>query len=155
MQRYFLPSVYITGKFNLGNMQVFGLVENTIRIVVADDVPSARKIVRRLLEKMGFNNIVEAINGQDAFNKVKEAETSLVISDWEMPDMHGIDLLQALKADPTCKAIPFILITSASKKEEVVTALNSGVTNYIAKPFTYVTLSNKVEAVIKKTREVK
>ncbi len=125
-------------------------VDPEFKILVVDDVTSARRIVIKLLEKMGFAKFLEAKNGTEALGLLKSSAPNLVVSDWDMPDMQGMELLDAMRADTNLAQIPFIMITSKSTKELVMDAHEHGVSDFITKPFGYETLVKKVQGVLKK-----
>ncbi len=125
-------------------------VDKKMHVLVVDDFPTMRKIIRNLLEQLGFSNIGEAENGADALRKMREANPKfgLVISDWNMEPMTGLQLLKEVRADNGLKATPFIMITAENKTENVIAAKEAGVNNYIVKPFNAATLKSKIEAVL-------
>lgn len=127
-------------------------VDKKMPVLVVDDFPTMRKIIRNLLEQLGFNNIFEAENGADALRKMRDVGTrglfGLVISDWNMEPMTGLQLLKEVRVDTALKATPFIMITAENKTENVIAAKEAGVNNYIVKPFTAATLKTKIEAVL-------
>jgi two-component system chemotaxis response regulator CheY len=125
-------------------------VDKKMQVLVVDDFPTMRKIIRNLLEQLGFNNIGEAENGADALRKMRETQQKfgLVISDWNMEPMTGLQLLKEVRADNGLKATPFIMITAENKTENVIAAKEAGVNNYIVKPFNAATLKGKIEAVL-------
>jgi two-component system, chemotaxis family, chemotaxis protein CheY len=125
-------------------------VDKKMHVMVVDDFPTMRKIIRNLLEQLGFSNIGEAENGADALRKLRETTTKygLIISDWNMEPMTGLQLLKEVRADAQLKASPFIMITAENKTENVIAAKEAGVNNYIVKPFNAATLKMKIEAVI-------
>ncbi len=127
-------------------------VDKKMPVLVVDDFPTMRKIIRNLLEQLGFNNMYEAENGADALRKMRDAggrgHFGLVISDWNMEPMTGLQLLKEVRADNTLKATPFIMVTAENKTENVIAAKQAGVNNYIVKPFNAITLKQKIEAVL-------
>jgi len=127
-------------------------VDKKMPVLVVDDFPTMRKIIRNLLEQLGFNNITEAEDGSDALRKMRDSGArgnfGLVISDWNMEPMTGLQLLKEVRADNVLKTTPFIMITAENKTENVVAAKQAGVNNYIVKPFNAATLKSKMEAVI-------
>ena len=126
-------------------------VDKKMPIMVVDDFPTMRKIIRNLLEQLGFGNIVEAEDGADALRKLRDSvgrHVGLIISDWNMEPMTGLQLLQEVRADAALKATPFIMVTAESKMENIVAAKQAGVNNYIVKPFNAITLKSKIEAVL-------
>jgi two-component system chemotaxis response regulator CheY len=127
-------------------------VDKKMPVLVVDDFPTMRKIIRNLLEQLGFSNIFEAEDGADALRKMRDSggrgHYGLVISDWNMETMTGLQLLKEVRADNGLKATPFIMITAENKTENVIAAKQAGVNNYIVKPFNAITLKQKIEAVI-------
>ncbi|MCC5980601.1 MAG: response regulator [Oceanicaulis sp.] len=123
-------------------------VEMSMPILVVDDYKTMIRIIRNLLTQIGFENIDEASDGTEAFEKMKKQKYGLVISDWNMEPMTGYELLQRVRADETTKNVPFIMVTAESKTENVIAAKKAGVNNYIVKPFNAGTLKAKMVAVI-------
>lgn len=107
-----------------------------MRILVVDDFATMRKIVRNVLKQINQTDVAEAENGKAALAVLRAEQIGLIISDWIMPEMTGIDFLRACKDDPDLKRIPFIMVTAEAQKESVVEAIKGGVDNYIVKPFT-------------------
>lgn len=125
-------------------------VSRDIPILVVDDFSTMRRIVKTCLKQLGFENIQEAEDGQVALSKLQSSEFKLVVSDWNMPNMMGIDLLRAVRGDEKLKAIPFLMVTAEAQKENVLEAAKAGVSNYIVKPFTADQLQAKLEAIFNK-----
>ncbi|MEM1401028.1 MAG: response regulator [Pseudomonadota bacterium] len=123
-------------------------VDMTMPILIVDDYKTMLRIVRNLLKQLGFENVEEASDGSEALNKMREQKFDLVISDWNMEPMTGIQLLREVRGDDDLKNTPFIMITAESKKENVVAAAQAGVNNYIVKPFNAATLKTKLTSVI-------
>lgn len=123
-------------------------VDMNMQILVVDDFKTMVKIINGLLRQLGFKNIDEAANGQQALEKLRQKKYNLVLSDWNMEPMSGLDLLKAVRADESLKTIPFILITAESKAENIIAAKQAGVNNYVVKPFNAVTLKEKLIAVL-------
>ena len=117
-------------------------------ILIVDDYKTMLRIVRNLLKRVGFENVDEAADGGEAFNKMKEKKYGLVISDWNMEPVTGLDLLKQVRSDGDMKGTPFIIITADSKTENVIAAKEAGVSNYIVKPFNAETLKQKLTAVL-------
>ena len=126
-------------------------VDKKMPVLVVDDFPTMRKIIRNLLEQLGFSNIFEAEDGADALRKMRDSGSrghyGLVISDWNMEPMTGLQLLKEVRADNGLKATPFIMVTAENKTENVIAAKQAGVNNYIVKPFNAATLKAKIDAV--------
>lgn len=123
-------------------------VEMTMPILVVDDYKTMIRIIRNLLKQIGFENVDDAADGQEAFEKMQKNKYGLVISDWNMEPMTGYELLQKVRADEGLKSTPFIMVTAESKTENVVAAKKAGVNNYIVKPFNAGTLKSKMAAVL-------
>jgi two-component system, chemotaxis family, chemotaxis protein CheY len=124
-------------------------VEGDIPILVVDDFSTMRRILKSCLQQLGFTNITEADDGANALTKLHSKEFKLIISDWNMPNMMGIDLLKAVRADEKYKTVPFVMVTAEGLKENVVAALQAGASNYVVKPFTADVLGQKLGAVFK------
>jgi two-component system, chemotaxis family, chemotaxis protein CheY len=107
-----------------------------MKVLVVDDFATMRKIVKNVLKQINIENVVEAENGKHALNVLKSEEVDLIISDWMMPEMTGIEFLKVCKEDDEKKKIPFIMVTAEGQKDSVMEAIKSGVDNYIVKPFT-------------------
>lgn len=123
-------------------------VDKKMRILVVDDFQTMRRIIINLLRQLGFTNVVEAPDGALALEKVKDDNIDLVVSDWNMPNMTGLEFLKALRASEEYKDLPFIMVTAEGKKENVISAVQAGVNNYIVKPFNAATLKEKLSKVI-------
>ena len=126
-----------------------------IKVLVVDDFPTMRRIVKNLLKQLGFENIDEAEDGAQALVKLKAGGYCLVVSDWNMPVMEGIDLLKHVREDETLKAIPFLMVTAEAEKDKVITAIKAGVDNYVVKPFTAEVLKEKLEKIADKKPSLK
>jgi two-component system chemotaxis response regulator CheY len=118
-----------------------------VKVLVVDDFPTMRRIVKNLLKQLGYENIDEAEDGVAALAKLKNGGYGLVVSDWNMPNMEGIDLLRAVRAEPVVKDIPFLMVTAEAEKEKVIEAIKAGVDNYVVKPFTAEVLKEKLEKI--------
>ena len=123
-------------------------VDMQMNILIVDDYKTMLRIIRNLLKQLGFNNVDEATDGSMALQKLRDKDYGLVISDWNMEPMTGIQLLREVRADSQLKGLPFIMITAESKTENVVAAKQAGVSNYIVKPFNAETLRDKIEKVL-------
>ena len=117
-------------------------------VLIVDDFATMRRIIKGVLKELGFKNVIEAENGKVALAKLEKENVGLIISDWNMPEMQGIDFLKAVRSTPKFKDLPFIMVTAEGQKQNVVEAVKAGVTNYIVKPFTPETLKKKLEAVL-------
>ena len=123
-------------------------VDMNMPILIVDDYKTMLRIIRNLLKQLGFNNVDEATDGSAALQKLRDKEYHLVISDWNMEPMSGMQLLTEVRADTKLKNLPFIMITAESKTENVIAAKQAGVSNYIVKPFNAATLKTKLQAVL-------
>ena len=123
-------------------------VDMNMSILIVDDYKTMLQIIRNLLKQLGFNNVDEATDGSMALQKLRDKDYGLVISDWTMEPMTGIQLLREVRADSKLKNLPFIMITAESKTENVVAAKEAGVNNYIVKPFNAATLKTKLSTVL-------
>ena len=121
-----------------------------LKFLVVDDFSAMRRIVRGLLKEMGCNNAEEAEDGAIALNMLNAQKFDFVVSDIEMPNMNGFDLLKAVKADDSLKHIPVLMITAEARKEDIVLAAQSGAAGYVVKPFTKATLEEKVQKIMQK-----
>jgi len=105
-------------------------------VLVVDDFATMRRIVKNVLKQIGFSDILEADDGATALEVLKENKVDLIVSDWNMPKMTGLDLLKTVRGDESMKQIPFLMVTAEAQKENVLQAVQAGVSNYIVKPFT-------------------
>ena len=121
-----------------------------LKFLVVDDFSTMRRIVRGLLKEMGCNNCEEAEDDQVALNMLKSAKFDFVVSDINMPNMNGFDLLKAIKAEDSLKHLPVLMVTAEARKEDIVLAAQSGAAGYIVKPFTKATLEEKVQKILQK-----
>ena len=120
-----------------------------MNVLVVDDAATMRRIVRSLLRELGIKNVREAEDGEMAFEDLKRQKADLVVSDWAMPKMTGIELLRAICQDDALKEIPVLMVTAESKKENIMEAVQAGVSNYIVKPFNSKTLEDKLNKIFK------
>jgi two-component system chemotaxis response regulator CheY len=123
-------------------------VDLNMNVLVVDDYKTMVRIIGNLLKQLGFKNIDEAADGGEALNKLRIGNFGLVISDWNMEPMSGLELVKQVRADAKLKALPFLMVTAESKTENVVAAKEAGVNNYIVKPFNAETLKGKLQAVL-------
>lgn len=124
-----------------------------MRVLLVDDFATMRKIIKNVLRQINIENVLEAENGKQALTILKAEKVDLIISDWIMPEMTGIEFLRACKADETISHIPFIMVTAEAQKDSVVEAIKSGVDNYIVKPFTPEKLKDAIEKAQAKVRK--
>ncbi len=122
-----------------------------MRVLVVDDFPTMRKILKNVLKQINMQNTLEAGNGKEALDLLRKEEIDLIICDLVMPEMTGMELLQACKNDPQISRIPFIMVTAEAQKETVMEAIKAGVDNYITKPFTPERLQDAISKVVVKT----
>jgi len=123
-------------------------IDKSMNVLIVDDYKTMLRIIRNLLKQIDFNNVEEASDGAEALMKLRSGNFGLIISDWNMQPMTGLELLQEVRQDSKLKAMPFIMITAESKTENVVAAKQAGVSNYIVKPFNAETLKEKIEKVL-------
>jgi two-component system chemotaxis response regulator CheY len=123
-------------------------IDKAMNVLIVDDYKTMLRIIRNLLKQIDFHNVDEAGDGAEALARLRNGGYGLVISDWNMAPMTGLQLLQEVRADAKLKATPFIMITAESKTENVVAAKQAGVSNYIVKPFNAETLREKIEKVL-------
>lgn len=123
------------------------LPNKNIKILVVDDAPTIRRILKNALKEMGYENVDEAEDGQVALQKLRKGNYDFVITDWNMPNMTGIELVQEIRKAPNLKHLPILMVTAEAKKENIILALKSGVNNYIVKPFTPKVLKEKISAI--------
>jgi len=119
-----------------------------LKILTVDDFSTMRRIIRNMLKQLGYNNIVEAEDGATAFAVMQRDKVDFVISDWNMPNMNGLELLKAIRADNNLKSTPVLMVTAEALKDNVVEAVKAGVNNYVVKPFTAEKLKEKIDAIL-------
>ena len=120
----------------------------SIKILVVDDFATMRRIVKNVLKQIGFTNITEADDGITALEQLKTSSFDLIVSDWNMPKMTGLDLLKTVRGMDEYKTIPFLMVTAEAQKQNVVEAVQAGVSNYVVKPFTADQLTEKLEKIL-------
>ena len=120
------------------------------RFRVVDDFSPMRRIVRNLLKELGFANVDEAEDGAVALQKLKSSPYDFVVTDWNMPNMDGLTLLQSIRRTPELKHLPVLMITAEAKKENIIAAAQAGASGYVVKPFTAATLAEKLEKIFEK-----
>jgi len=123
-------------------------MDTSMKVLVVDDFTTMRRIIKGVLKQLGFSNIIEAEDGSLALEELKKEEIGLIVSDWNMPNMSGLDLLKAVRGDENLKNTPFIMVTAEGQKENVVEAVKAGVSSYIIKPFTPETFGVKLKKVL-------
>ncbi|MCW7753831.1 chemotaxis response regulator CheY [Desulfobotulus sp. H1] len=125
-------------------------MDTSIKILCVDDFATMRRILKNILKQLGFTNITEADDGTTALEELKKGHFDLIISDWNMPKMSGLELLKAVRAMDDYKNIPFLMVTAEAQKQNVVEAVQAGVSNYVVKPFTAEAIAEKIEKVLVK-----
>lgn len=125
-------------------------LNKNMKILIVDDFSTMRRIIKNLLRELGFNNTVEADDGQSAMPKLIGGGIDFLITDWNMPGMNGIDLLRAVRADPNLRSIPVLMVTAEAKREQIIEAAQAGVNGYVIKPFTAATLQEKIEKIFER-----
>ncbi len=123
-------------------------IDKAMKVLIVDDYKTMLRIIRNLLKQIEVNDVEEASEGSEALAKLRAGNFGLVISDWNMAPMTGLELLQQVRQDARLKATPFIMVTAESKTENVIAAKQAGVSNYIVKPFSAETLKEKIEKVL-------
>lgn len=122
----------------------------SLKFLVVDDFSTMRRIVRNLLKELGFSHIEEAEDGAAALSKLRADDFQFVISDWSMPNMDGITLLQTVRSDPRLKDLPFLMVTAEAKRENIIIAAQAGASSCIVKPFTAASLQEKLNKIFEK-----
>lgn len=123
------------------------MVQKTMKILVVDDFPTMRRIIRNLLKDLGFENVDEAEDGVMGLEKLRNGNFELVVSDWNMPNMDGLVMLQNIRQDPALAKLPVLMVTAEAKKENIIAAAKAGANGYVVKPFTAATLEEKLNKI--------
>jgi two-component system chemotaxis response regulator CheY len=126
------------------------MYDHKMKILVVDDFSTMRRIVKNILKQLGYENIEEAEDGEQAFSKLKTGGFDFVVSDWNMPNKDGISLLRSIRSDSELKGMPVLMVTAEAEKEKVVEAIRAGVSNYVVKPFTAEVLKEKMDKIFEK-----
>jgi two-component system, chemotaxis family, chemotaxis protein CheY len=121
-----------------------------MKIMVVDDFSTMRRIVKNVLKQLGYENIEEAEDGTQALAKLKTGGFNFMVSDWNMPNMDGLELLKTVRKDPDLKGLPILMVTAEAEKDKVVTAIQAGVNNYVVKPFTAEIFKEKMDRIFEK-----
>lgn len=124
--------------------------DKNMKFLIVDDFSTMRRIIRNLLKELEFTNADEAEDGVVALNKLHSSQFDFVVSDWNMPNMTGIELLRAIRADATLKHLPVLMVTAEAKKENIIEAAQAGASGYIVKPFTAAVLEEKLNKIFEK-----
>ena len=122
--------------------------EKNIKVLIVDDFATMRKAIRNLLKQVGYEDIVEAEDGVMALKALKAQKIDMIVSDWNMPNMSGLELLKAVRSDPDLAETPFLMVTAEALQDNVVAAVKAGVNNYIVKPFTAEVLNEKIKKIM-------
>ena len=125
-------------------------MDKEMKILIVDDFSTMRRIIKNLLRDLGFSNTSEADDGTTALQQLKQNHFDFLVTDWNMPVMMGIDLLKAVRSDPELSSLPVLMVTAEAKRDQIVEAAQAGVNGYIVKPFTAVTLKEKIEKVFER-----
>ncbi|MEO5357080.1 MAG: chemotaxis response regulator CheY [Nitrospirae bacterium YQR-1] len=127
--------------------------DKNMRILVVDDFSTMRRIIKNILKQLGYEKIEEAEDGEQAFTKLKNGDFDFLITDWNMPNVTGLELLKRVRADAKLKALPVLLVTAEAEKEQVIEAVKAGVNNYVIKPFTSDVLKEKLDKIFEKLKK--
>ncbi|RJQ61750.1 MAG: response regulator [Desulfobacteraceae bacterium] len=119
----------------------------SMRVLIVDDFATMRRILRNILKQLGYTRIFEADDGTTALEMLKKEKIDLIVSDWNMPKMTGLDLLKTVRSTSELKDLPFLMVTAEAQKQNVIDAVKAGVSNYIVKPFTAEQISEKIEKI--------
>jgi len=122
-------------------------IDFNMKVLIVDDFATMRRIVKNILTQLGFKNFIEADDGSTAWDILQKEQVDFIVSDWNMPKMTGIELLKKVRADERFQNLPFLMVTAEAQKENIVEAVKARVSNYIVKPFTPETLSEKIEKI--------
>jgi two-component system, chemotaxis family, chemotaxis protein CheY len=125
-------------------------MDKGMKILVVDDFPTMRRIVRNLLKELGYSNVDEAEDGMAGLARLRSGKYDFVISDWNMPNMDGLAMLKEIRGDATLTHLPVLMVTAESKKENIIAAAQAGASGYVVKPFTAVTLDEKLNKILEK-----
>jgi two-component system chemotaxis response regulator CheY len=123
-------------------------VSNAMKILVVDDQSTMRRIVKGLLQELGYSDVTEADDGNTALPLLKNGSFDFVITDWNMPGMPGLDLLKAVRGDAKLAKLPVMMLTAEAKREQIIEAAQAGVSGYVIKPFTAATLKEKIDKIL-------
>ncbi len=123
--------------------------DTSIKILIIDDFATMRRILKNVLKQLDFKNLVEADDGTTAWKILESRQIDLIIADWNMPKMTGLELLKKVRSSSSHNMIPFLMVTAEAQKEQVMEAVHAGVSNYVVKPFTAEAIANKLEKILK------
>jgi two-component system, chemotaxis family, chemotaxis protein CheY len=130
------------------------MADPNTKFLVVDDFSTMRRIVRNLLKELGYSNVDEAEDGSMALAKLRSEQFDFVISDWNMPVMDGLTMLQSIRADAALAKLPVLMVTAEAKKENIIAAAQAGANGYVVKPFTAATLDEKLSKIFEKLDKV-
>lgn len=126
------------------------MADSNLKFLVVDDFSTMRRIVRNLLKELGYSNVDEAEDGVIGLSKLRSEHFDFVVSDWNMPNMDGLTMLQNIRADPNLAKLPVLMVTAEAKKENIIAAAQAGANGYVVKPFTAATLDEKLKKIFEK-----
>lgn len=126
------------------------VLKKDIKILVVDDFSTMRRIIKNLLRDLGFNNVLEADDGKTALPILQQGGIQFLVTDWNMPEMTGIDLVKTVRADPKLSGIPILMVTAEAKREQIIAAAQAGVNGYVVKPFTAAVLKEKIDKIFQR-----
>ncbi len=126
------------------------MVQKNIKILIVDDFPTMRRIIKNLLKDLGYENVDEAEDGQMGLEKLRNGSFDFVVSDWNMPNLDGLEMLKQIRADPALSKLPVLMVTAEAKKENIIAAAQAGASGYVVKPFTAATLEEKLNKIFEK-----
>jgi len=125
-------------------------LDKNMKILIVDDFSTMRRIIKNLLRDLGYNNTQESDDGANALPILQKGSFDFLVTDWNMPGMTGIELLKAVRSDPSISSLPVLMVTAEQKKEQIVEAAQAGVNGYIVKPFTATTLKEKIDKIFER-----
>lgn len=125
-------------------------MDKNLKILIVDDFSTMRRIIKNLLRDLGFNNTVEADDGMTALPVLQSGGIDFLVTDWNMPGMSGLELLQKVRSDPALAKLPVLMVTAEAKREQIILAAQAGVNGYVVKPFTAAVLKEKIEKIFER-----
>ncbi|MEH6470198.1 MAG: chemotaxis response regulator CheY [Halopseudomonas sp.] len=125
-------------------------MDKNLKILIVDDFSTMRRIIKNLLRDLGFNNTVEADDGSTALPVLQAGGIDFLVTDWNMPGMSGLELLQQVRSDPALAKLPVLMVTAEAKREQIILAAQAGVNGYVVKPFTAAVLKEKIEKIFER-----
>ena len=126
------------------------MADKTLKFLVVDDFSTMRRIVRNLLKELGYNNVEEAEDGAQALDMLDSGRFQFVVSDWNMPNLDGLEMLKGIRASESLKHLPVLMVTAEAKKENIIAAAQAGANGYVVKPFSAATLEEKLDRIFEK-----